>query len=135
MFTICRINHTYTPVRNTCNFVEGLDLRGKEMCFKSHFAIKFIEHQLIQHTSSDCKKCHESITVKLSKSNNNLRQLSLANMSIKLYIEMMSVLRYIMEIKALYFINIENAKQGGIVWILFQNRSRWITGGKQNTNI
>lgn len=48
---------------------------------------------------------------------------------------MMSVLRYIMEIKALYFINIENAKQGGIVWILFQNRSRWITGGKQNTNI
>lgn len=36
---------------------------------------------------------------------------------------MMSVLRYIMEIKALYFINIENAKQGGIVWILFQNRS------------
>lgn len=56
-------------------------------------------------------------------------------MSIKLYIEMMSVLRYIMEIKALYFINIENAKQGGIVWILFQNRSRWITGGKQNTNI
>lgn len=59
----------------------------------------------------------------------------MANMSIKLYIEMMSVLRYIMEIKALYFINIENAKQGGIVWILFQNRSRWITGGKQNTNI
>lgn len=48
---------------------------------------------------------------------------------------MMSVLRYIMEIKALYFINIENSKQGGIVWILFQNRSRWITGGKQNTNI